>query len=150
MYELADHRLREAGFEWYEISNWASPGHASRHNLVYWQRETYEAVGPGAHAFDGATRRWNAARLDAYLEALVPAGGRPALPPGGSESMDPATASAETAILGLRTAAGVAGDDLGTTLPWAIDAGLLEPMGGRYALTLRGRLLSNELFARLI
>ena len=53
MYELADERLARAGFAWYEISNWARPGHRSRHNLAYWRGATWEAVGPGAHAFDG-------------------------------------------------------------------------------------------------
>ena len=74
-YRLAVERLGAAGFRGYEISNWARPGHESRHNLVYWRREPYEAVGPGAHAFDGSVRRWNAARLDGYLAALAPAGG---------------------------------------------------------------------------
>ncbi len=46
MYELADRRLAAAGFGWYEISNWARPGHRSRHNLAYWARVPYEAVGP--------------------------------------------------------------------------------------------------------
>ena len=55
--------------------------------MAYWERRPYEAVGPGAHAFDGASRRWNAARLDAYLAALDPPdGGPPRLPPGGSSS----------------------------------------------------------------
>ena len=68
--------LAEAGFRGYEISNWARPGHESRHNLAYWQRRPHDAVGPGAHAFDGASRRWNAARLDGYVAALR--GPRPA------------------------------------------------------------------------
>ena len=63
--------LADAGFRGYEISNWARPGHESRHNLAYWQRRPHEAVGPGAHAFDGLTRRWNAARLDGYVAALA-------------------------------------------------------------------------------
>jgi len=97
MYELADRRLATAGLTWYEISNWARPGHRSRHNLAYWQRRPYEAVGPGAHAFDGETRRWNAARLDRYIAALVPAGGSvPALPPGGRETPTGAGAWAQT------------------------------------------------------
>ncbi|HEX4898660.1 MAG TPA: coproporphyrinogen-III oxidase family protein, partial [Candidatus Limnocylindrales bacterium] len=54
MYHHAVHRLAAAGFDGYEISNWARPGHQSRHNLAYWERRPYEAVGPGAHAFDGA------------------------------------------------------------------------------------------------
>src|SRR6185295_18729646 len=77
MYELADERLGAAGFDWYEVSNWARPGHRSRHNLAYWQGDTWESVGPGAHAFDGRTRRWNAARLDRYIEALLPSEGGP-------------------------------------------------------------------------
>jgi putative oxygen-independent coproporphyrinogen III oxidase len=150
MYELADERLRAAGFNWYEISNWARPAHRSRHNLAYWQREPYEAVGPGAHAFDGETRRWNAARLEGYLAALAPVAGPPRLPPGGSERLDDVTAAAEAAILGLRTADGVAGDAIATIAPWALGAGLIEATEDRYVLTTRGRLLSNELFARLV
>ncbi len=59
-YGLADALFEASGYPWYELSNWARPGHESRHNLVYWERRPYEAVGPGAHAFDGASRRWNA------------------------------------------------------------------------------------------
>ena len=77
MYHLASHRLREAGFVGYELANWAQPGHESRHNLGYWERRAIDAVGPGAHAFDGRVRRWNAARLDAYVAALLPADGSP-------------------------------------------------------------------------
>ncbi len=73
-YHHAVVRLAEAGYRGYEISNWARPSHESRHNRAYWERRPYEAVGPGAHAFDGATRRWNAARLDGYVAALDPGG----------------------------------------------------------------------------
>ncbi|MEA2549852.1 MAG: hypothetical protein QOE42_2450, partial [Chloroflexota bacterium] len=78
-YHHAVHRLAADGWRGYEISNWARPGHESRHNLAYWERRPYEAVGPGAHAFDGATRRWNAAHLGRYIAALTPAprGARP-------------------------------------------------------------------------
>lgn len=157
LYELADARLAAAGFAWYEISNWARPGHASRHNQAYWQGGSWEAAGPGAHAFDGATRRWNAARLDGYVAALTPAGsGSPSLPPGGSEAADPALRDRESVITCLRTRTGLpasALDDpaIGIHLAWALDAGLLEHAGGRrVVLTRRGRLLSNELFARLV
>jgi putative oxygen-independent coproporphyrinogen III oxidase len=91
-YHHAVLRLGDEGFRGYEISNWARPGHESRHNLAYWRREPYEAVGPGAHAFDGTARRWNAARLDGYLAALAPADPStvpPAIPPGGSEAVTP-------------------------------------------------------------
>ena len=157
LYEHAAARLEAAGFEGYEISNWARTGHESRHNRAYWERRPYEAVGPGAHAFDGASRRWNAARLDRYVDALAPAAGSPGrLPPGGAEIVDEATAASEAVILGLRLSRGVpieAGrrPPLAGHLDWAIGAGLLrETDAGRIALTTRGRLLSNELFARLV
>jgi oxygen-independent coproporphyrinogen-3 oxidase len=154
-YALADSLLEEAGMPWYELSNWAVPGAESRHNLAYWQRHPYEGVGPGAHAFDGSARRWNAARLDAWLGALVPADGGPAaLPPGGEESLDSEVAAAEELILGLRMSRGVAREAALArldVLAWAADAGLvMDGPGGRIRLTLRGRLLSNELFTRLL
>jgi putative oxygen-independent coproporphyrinogen III oxidase len=157
MYELADCRIADAGYAWYEISNWARPGHRSRHNLGYWEGRPWAAVGPGAHAFDGSTRTWNAARLDAYIAALVPADGTtPNLPPGGRQPADPAGRTGEAAMLALRTSAGVPAADLddpsiGDALRWALDARLLEQTAtNRLAFTLRGRLLSNELFVRLV
>ena len=158
MYEQLDERLAAAGFAWYELSNFARPGQQSRHNLVYWRRLPYEAVGPGAHAFDGVReRRWNAARLDAYLAALRPAdGSAPRLPPGGGERLDERAVIAEAAILGLRLAEGI-GPDLAAlpavvpALDWGREAGLVAAgPHARTVLTRRGRLLSNEVFARLV
>src|SRR4029079_8546693 len=71
MYELAHRRLAAAGFGWYEISNWARPGHRSRHNLGYWRRQAYEAAGPGAHDFDCVTRRLNAPPLHAAIDTAA-------------------------------------------------------------------------------
>ena len=178
-YFAATDLLGARGWWGYEISNWARPGHESRHNLVYWQREPYEAVGPGAHAFDGATRRWNAAAMEPYMQALLPgrrstnaaiatkaaattgaaAGEEAGLPPGGRETLDPATAEAEEMILALRLDRGVpeaaaAEPPLAEIRTWAESAGLVESVvldgEQRVRLTTRGRLLSNELFARLL
>jgi len=156
-YHYAVVRLEADGWRGYEISNWAKPGHESRHNLVYWDRRPYEAVGPGAHAFDGATRRWNAARLDGYVAALTPGSGTPPrLPPGGAEALDGDLAAAETAILGLRLDTGLplsAGTEppLDAWFGWALAAELVAVTPeDRIVLTTRGRLLSNELFARLV
>ena len=150
-------RLGAAGWHAYEISNWSKPGHESRHNLAYWRRLPYEAVGPGAHAFDGRVRRWNAARLEGYLAALrPPTGDAPRLPPGGCEIVDEQAAAAESAILGLRTDDGVAAEEatrppLVAQLDWAVEHGLVASgPDHRIRLTPRGRLLSNELFLRLI
>jgi oxygen-independent coproporphyrinogen-3 oxidase len=156
-YHHAVHRLTDDGWRGYEISNWARPGHECRHNGVYWDRRPYEAVGPGAHAFDGATRRWNAASLEGYLAALAPDGGRdPILPPGGSEQLDDATAAVEAVILGLRTDRGVPltaayEPPLAEVFGWALAGELLDVTGDdRVVLTTRGRLLSNEVFSRLV
>jgi oxygen-independent coproporphyrinogen III oxidase len=176
-YRFATDLLAAEGWRGYEISNWARLGHESRHNLVYWQREPYEAVGPGAHAFDGVTRRWNAAAMEPYLAALLPedrtaaatmlgagapargAGGQPNLPPGGHERLDPQVAAAEEVILALRLDRGVSAatasvPPMGEIRSWAESLGLIESLvidgETRVRLTTRGRLLSNELFARLV
>ncbi len=144
-YHHAVHRLAADGWRGYEISNWARPGHESRHNLAYWERRRYEAVGPGAHAFDGATRRWNAAHLGRYVAALTPAGGEHAsLPPGGSEALDADTARAESIVLGLRT-------DRGLPRAAAVEPPLADVFGWALAAELLTIVpLSNELFARLV
>jgi putative oxygen-independent coproporphyrinogen III oxidase len=157
-YEMAESMLAGAGLEWYELSNWARPGRRSGHNLAYWQGSAWEAIGPGAHAFDGArTRRWNAARLDAYLAALSPVDGSDSrLPPGGFQTTDERTAVAEQAMLRLRTrdglpAAAARRPEFAPALAWARANGLAQmTAGGSVVLTLRGRLLSNEVALRLL
>lgn len=165
---LTDEMTRAAGMERYEIANLARPGHRSRHNLAYWRRLPYEALGPGAHAFDGSlTRRWNAARLDRYLAAL--AGHPPMLPPGGHETLTPDAAIAEEAILGLRLCEGIGAPLalhplVAPALTWGRRHALVEEYGGaeregregaereapRTRLTARGRLLANEVFGRIV
>jgi putative oxygen-independent coproporphyrinogen III oxidase len=156
-YHHAVHRLAADGWRGYEISNWARPGHESLHNMAYWERRPYEAIGPGAHAFDGVTRRWNAARLDGYVGALTPTdGSAPRLPPGGSEDLDDVTAAAERVILGLRMDQGLPAEaahepPLDGAFGWAVSSELLDVTPtDRIVLTTRGRLLSNMLFSRLI
>jgi oxygen-independent coproporphyrinogen-3 oxidase len=95
-------------------------------------------------------RRWNAGAFEPWLAAL----GAGRLPPGGSETVEPDGAAAEALILSLRLQTGVAEDDAdGARRPaieWGIESGLVERNAGRLRLTLRGRLLSNELFGRLL
>jgi oxygen-independent coproporphyrinogen III oxidase len=149
---LTDELAALAGLRRYEIANLARSGFESRHNLLYWRRRPVLAIGPGAHAFDGRRRRsWNAARLDGYLAAL--SDGR--LPPGGEEIIDEANATAEAAILGLRLVEGIDADlaahpALVDGLAWGRQQGLVEAAGSRTRLTPRGRLLANEVFARLL
>jgi len=153
--ELLDTRLPAEGYNWYEISNWARPGHASRHNRLYWERASVEAVGPGAHAFDGVARRWNSANLDAW-EAALSAG---SLPPGrASAPLSAQESEAESLVLSLRMSSGAVRADaeatgFGEAITWGEANGLLETHPQepeRVRLTLRGRLLSNELFSRIV
>jgi len=62
--------MEQAGYEHYEISNFAKPGLRSKHNSSYWSGEPYYAFGPAAHAFDGKRRRWNVANNSLYIQSL--------------------------------------------------------------------------------
>jgi oxygen-independent coproporphyrinogen III oxidase len=70
MFSLLIRRLKEAGFEHYEISNFARNGLYSRHNTSYWQGAPYLGLGPSAHSFNGKNRQWNIASLNKYADAL--------------------------------------------------------------------------------
>jgi putative oxygen-independent coproporphyrinogen III oxidase len=151
-YAAAGATLTGAGYSHYEVSNWARPGHASRHNLTYWRRGRYLGLGAGAHEFDGTTRRWNLAGVPQYLEA-VGAGGRPTE---GEERLDTTQARFEALALRLRTVDGLgpeearalgvdpAGEEAGRLRT----AGLLGP-GPGLALTEKGMFLHGEVVARL-
>lgn len=100
-------RLLAAGYTHYEISNYARPGHACRHNLAYWRRQAYLGIGPGAHSFFpvGMGERWSVPPDLAGYAMQLERGDDPALM---LESFDRRGAMAETLYLGLRTAEGVA------------------------------------------
>ncbi len=141
--------LTSAGFEHYEVSNYARPGHRSLHNQAYWTGRHYLGLGPSAHGYDGARRYWNRAPWSAYEEALI-SGGDP------TESVEQLTADQrrlETAYLGLRTADGVpAGLAAGWGEGWrasAMQQGWLEEAGGRVRLTPEGWLRLDAIAAVL-
>lgn len=67
-YEILTSRAADAGFEHYEISNFARPGHQSKHNTIYWKGEKYLGLGPSAHSFDGSSRQWNVAGVKDYCD----------------------------------------------------------------------------------
>ena len=102
-YENARAILKAAGYEQYEISNWAKPGYASRHNLKYWRRESYLGFGAGAHSFSG-TQRWaNVHDAAAYAAAI--SAGRSAVE--GVERVTREQALEEELFLGLRQLGGI-------------------------------------------
>lgn len=165
MYELAERRLAEAGYEHYEISNWAKPGRTSRHNLTYWENGPFVGLGPGAHSYLPPVRFWNIRPPAEYVrrlrqpppmlsstevrDAIV---GSPVVED--RRTLDDAELAAETAILKLRLAAGLAEADVPASASAVLDKfegyGMVERAGGAVRLTSKGRLLSNELFARLL
>jgi len=152
-YEVADDRLGAAGLRWYEISNWARPGGECRHNLLYWQGGDYAAIGCAAHGHTAPRRWWNVRTPERYV-AAVRAG---AAPEAGSETLDAEERRAEAMVLALRTGAGIklpgaTADPRGMAacIDELIDLGLLEPVADRAVLTRRGRLLGNEVAARLL
>ncbi len=69
-FQLLIHRLKNAGFEHYEISNFCKPGYYSKHNSAYWKNEKYLGIGPSAHSFDLKSRRWNVSSIQAYLDGI--------------------------------------------------------------------------------
>jgi oxygen-independent coproporphyrinogen-3 oxidase len=145
-YLRADDRLAAAGLEWYEVSNWARPGHECRHNLGYWSGEDCLAIGAAAHGHTGGTRWWNSPRPERYVERIA-AG---ASPVAGDERLDAATAASDRFALALRTRTGapVAGAEP-AALAELGGLGLVEVVGERVVLTRTGRLLASEIVLRL-
>jgi len=156
-YESACARLRAAGYEHYEISNWALPGRRSRHNLKYWRREPYLGFGAGAHSFDGA-HRWANVHDPARYVAHIEQGTSPRQQ---LETVTPAQALEEELFLGLRQLEGIdlaqlerkyngGASPLRERIASLRDQGLVELDGSRLRLA-PGRLtVSNEVFVELL
>ena len=160
MFELTVALLGKAGYEHYEISNFALPGYRSRHNQVYWQRGSYQGFGAGAHSFRREPRfgtRWaNPAELGVYA-GQVNSGTFPEI-----EQLQKQDAMAEFFFLGLRMIDGVDlerfrrefGAAAEEVFPGVIDrfitAGLLRRSTANLQLTARGVLLANTVLAEFI
>ena len=96
-YDVADDVLRAAGLEWYEVSNWARPGHECRHNLLTWGGGDYLAIGCAAHGHRGGRRWWNVRTPERYVERIT-AG---LDPEGGHEQLDDTQRVEEAITLAL-------------------------------------------------
>ncbi|HEY5258555.1 MAG TPA: radical SAM family heme chaperone HemW [Candidatus Baltobacteraceae bacterium] len=152
LYDIAIATLESAGFEHYEISNFARPGHACAHNANYWANGQYVGLGVGAASFLDGVRRVNTRDLEGYLEAAM--SGAPI--PGEAERLLGTKRAGEAAMLALRTAQGVClqafkeryGIDFMTyyapILANLTADGLLEIDDDRARLTRRGRFLAND------
>jgi putative oxygen-independent coproporphyrinogen III oxidase len=156
--EVAAEILAAAGYERYEISNWARPGRASRHNVLYWCAGDYLGFGAGAHGHLSGRRSWSVRLPRDFIEAVA-AG---STTEDGFEQLDAETRAREALILGLRLTSGVPLE--GFAARWGgsqlarLDVpiaelegqGLLETKDGRVRLTRRGTALANEVAVRLL
>ena len=130
-YEKLCRVLQQAGYEHYEISNFAMPGYQAKHNSAYWKHVPYVGLGPGAHSFLDGKRLWNADDLSAYLKAGSNGDFSEIR---GSETLDQEQKKIEKIMLGLRTASGVEEEFLrdsctGAVLAEALANGNLEALG---------------------
>ncbi len=149
--------LSEAGFEHYEISNFAQPGYRSRHNSSYWNFTPYLGLGAAAHSYDGTTRRYNPASIKRYIEDISQ--GRTACE---LEHLEPWERHDEEVMVRLRTSDGLDtsliashyGDQVATTLlrkaqPF-INQGLLSQNGTTLTLTKQGIMTSDNIIRTLM
>jgi putative oxygen-independent coproporphyrinogen III oxidase len=154
-YELADELLGSAGYEWYEVSNWArSPRERCRHNEGYWRGDSWWGVGPGAHSHIGGVRWWNVKHPGAYAgrlaDGLSPAAGR--------EHLTAQQRHDEEVLLRVRTREGLPLDRLDAAGRGAVAGlvadGLLDGAAAvrdrRAVPTLRGRLLADTVVHTLL
>lgn len=158
MFDLAIARLAAAGYEHYEISNFARPGFRSAHNQIYWRCGDYLGLGAGAHSCLDGRRFFNRRLPQEYIAAVRRAGTAEA----GGEDLTPRQRLGEAMVLGLRLRDGVDLDEVRARFapcgvapdPGALDRlegdGLLERRGPRLRLTDRGVRLANEVFVALV
>ena len=158
MYRILVEKLQAAGYEHYEISNFAVPGYRSRHNSSYWDDTPYLGLGAAAHSYDGTVRRYNPHDLQRYMSAVM--AGETACE---QERLSPWERYDERVMLGLRTARGVNAERLRAEFgdeAWRhftreaqrhVEAGNLRVADtARYVLTRDGIMLSDSVIRDLM
>jgi putative oxygen-independent coproporphyrinogen III oxidase len=158
MYAEAIDALGGAGFEHYEVSNFALPGHRCRHNEIYWAADEYYAAGPGAARYLGGRREMNHRSTTTWLKRVL----ANQSPVAESETLSPEDRAREALVLGLRRLEGVdrrlfaarTGYDIdaliGRELPMLIDLGLLADSGNRLRLTREGLFVSDAIWPKFL
>ena len=153
MYEMADDLLAGAGYDWYEVSNWATDAaHRSRHNLAYWRGTDWWGFGPGAHSHVAGLRWWNVKHPAAYAQRLAAAES----PAAARERPDETARRLESVLLRSRIRDGLPVSELlgegRKAVASLIADGLVEgadAVRGRIVLTRRGRLLADAVVRAL-
>ena len=140
--------MEEAGYEHYEISNFAKPGKRSRHNSSYWQGKKYIGLGPSAHSFNGRSRQWNIANNQRYIESI----GKGIIP-FEKEELTRTQQLNEYIMTALRTSEGInlsiTGEELAQKSIKYLDAGLMKREKNCLVLTREGKLLADGIAAEL-
>lgn len=148
LFLLTHYLLTDAGYEHYEVSNYARPGHRSRHNGSYWRHAAYVGLGPAAHSFDGIRRRsWNVTSIPDYVSRALRGDEFIA----DSETLTESQLLLEQLFLGFRTAEGFDESLLsgitGTkeVLSGLVEEGLCLRQRGRVIATVEGMLVADGL-----
>ena len=156
-YDLKD-RLAAAGYEHYEISNFARKGFRSKHNSSYWNGTPYVGLGAGAHSFDGRRRSWNIDDVEGYVEELRSWGDEEVRRWAEGEVLDEVSRYNELVMTALRTREGLdlsvlTGEQRGYCLRMAkrfVDGGLLAMEDRRLRLTRDGLFVSDMIMRELM
>lgn len=148
-YEIIAGRLDDAGFGWYEVSNWAKEGGECRHNMIYWRDKEWWGAGPGAHSHIGKQRFYNVKLPARYIKML----GEGELPIADSETLTAEENHMEKIMLGLRLREGIDRSLLTLAAQPAVEGfierGLLVD-DGRLRVTNTGRLLADGIITDLL
>jgi len=152
-YLLADKEFTAAGFQWYELSNWAKPDSLSRHNLAYWLGENWWGAGPGAHSHLNGKRFWNVKHPNLYKEKIQ----SNLSPIADSEVLEEIQIASEKLMLSLRLPNGVEKESLNqdqiSELSDYVESGHLDLLNwnqGRATLTLEGRLIADQILRQIL
>ena len=153
MYYTLIERLTAAGYEHYELSNFAKPGRRSRHNSSYWKDIPYIGLGAAAHSYDGQCRRWNVSNLLYYIKGIE--NGQPRFE---QEELDEDTHYNDRITVALRTCEGLSLSELTDrqqkyllrSAQRYLDDGLLELLDGCIKLTRKGLFISDMVMADLM
>ena len=157
MYLLLMSSMEEAGYNQYEISNFAKPGKESLHNITYWRNEDYYGLGAGAHGYARRQRHVNIKGVNPYIEAS-----RKGLPRLDTYAISEQEAMEDFMMVGLRMRAGISNLDFqaqfgkpmeevfGKSLHKMLNAGLLEHENGVYRLSKQGVLFGNDVFGEFV
>ena len=146
MFDYIVEQLTKAGYEHYEVSNFARPGRRSRHNSNYWNDTPYIGLGAGAHSYDGVHRYWNPSDIDLYIKGALAHDLQRE-----QETLTDEQRHTERVMLGLRTAEGIAQSDVdeAKALPY-LRRGLLREEGDHLVATTEGYHILNRIIEDLI